>query len=72
MSVTLEIAFLEGGHDTGLDAEAPGELRLLQIPIPYVNFPSHPLAALQLVIQLPQNVGGHGRSFCNLRKELSE
>lgn len=69
----LEIVVaLEDGHDIVLDAEALPELGPLQILTPCVRFPSRPLAALHLASQLPQNVGGHGGSFCNLRIELSE
>lgn len=63
----LEIVVLEGEHDTGLDAEALLELGPLQTLTPCVSFLSRPLAALHLASRLPQNVGGHGGSFCNLR-----
>lgn len=66
------VVVLEGGHDTGLDAEALLELGPLQTLTPCVSFPSRPLASLHLASWLPQNVGGHGGSFCNLRIELSE
>lgn len=73
MFATREVvAVPEGGRDKGLDAEAQLELGPWQIVIPYVRFPSRPLASLQLASWLPQSVGADGRSFCNLRIELSE
>lgn len=73
MFEALEIVVaLEDGHDIGLGAATLSGLWPLLILIPCVSFPSHPLAALHLVSQLPQNVDGHGGSFCNLGIELSE
>lgn len=66
------VVVLEGGHDTGLDAETLQELWPLKTLTLCASFPSRPLVALHLASRLPQNVGGHGGRFCNLRIELLE
>lgn len=66
------VVVLEGGHDTGLDAEVLQEPRPLKTLTPCASFPSRLLVALHLASWLPQSVGVHGRNFCNLRIELSE
>lgn len=68
----LGIVALEGGHDTGLDAETLLEQEPLQTLSLCVSFPSRPLVALHLASWLPQNVDEHGGNFCNLGIELSE
>lgn len=69
----LEIVVaLEGEHDTTQDVEALQELGPLKTPIPCASFLSRHLVALHLANRLPQSVGGHGGSFCNLGTELSE